>query len=69
MESGDTHGAQAVPWLLAGSAGGYFKTGQCASSAGKPLNGVLAEICNAMGVPTPWFGRQDIGAPMAGLKV
>jgi hypothetical protein len=67
MESGDTHGAQAVPWMLAGSCQGYFKTGQCAASAGKPLNGVLAEICNAMGVPTPWFGRQDIGAPLAGL--
>jgi hypothetical protein len=63
MESGDSHLAQSVPWMLAGSAGGYFKTGQCAASAGKPLSGVLASICDAMGVmPNPTFG-----APIDGL--
>ncbi len=70
MQSGDNHGAQAVPWLLAGSGGGYFKTGVNASAAcaGKPLNGVLAEICNAMGVPRASFGDPSFGQAMAGLK-
>jgi len=63
MESGDTHCAQAVPWMLAGSAGGYFKTGQCAASAGQTISSALASICDAMGVtPNPTFG-----APMSGL--
>jgi hypothetical protein len=67
-EDGGTHSARKIPWLLAGSCGGYFATGQSAASAGKPLNGVLAEICNAMGVPVASFGDPSIGAPMAGLR-
>jgi hypothetical protein len=63
MESGDTHNAQAVPWMLAGSAGGYFKTGQCAASAGQTVSSALASICDAMGVmPSSTFGQ-----PMTGL--
>jgi hypothetical protein len=70
MESGDNHGAQAVPWLLAGSAGGYFKTGVNASAVctGKPINGVLAEICNAMGIAKASYGTAEFGQAMAGLK-
>jgi hypothetical protein len=45
-----------VAWLLAGRGGGYFKTGQCAPSAGKPLAGVLADICKAFAVPGQPFG-------------
>jgi hypothetical protein len=63
MHEGNDHGAQQVPWILAGKAGGYFKTGQCASSSGKPTSGVLTEICNAMGVASSPFGP-----PMPGLK-
>jgi hypothetical protein len=63
MHEGSDHGAQQVPWILAGRGGGYFKTGQCASSSGKPTSGVLTEICNAMGVSNSPFG-----APMPGLK-
>jgi hypothetical protein len=64
MESGDTHGTQAVPWLLAGKAGGYLATGQCAATAGKPINDAMAEICKALDVaPAPHYGS---GVP--GLK-
>jgi hypothetical protein len=62
MQSGDNHLSQAVPWMLAGSAGGYFKTGQLAASKGQPIGGVLTEICNAMGVPpSPTFGPAMAG--------
>jgi hypothetical protein len=64
MESGDSHATQAVPWILAGKAGGYLATGQCAGTAGKPTNDAMAEICKAMGVqPAAHYGS---GVP--GLK-
>ena len=64
MESGDSHATQAVPWILAGKAGGYLATGQCAATAGKPTNDAMAEICKAMGVqPASHYGS---GVP--GLK-
>src|SRR5439155_26950526 len=68
MRDGADRNTQSVPWLLAGKCGGYFKTGQVADSAGKPLHGVLAEICNAMDVPVEFFGDRAFGTPMAGLK-
>jgi hypothetical protein len=74
MQSGDTHDPNAVPWLTAGSAGGYFKTGLCVN-AQSPINGALAQICMAMGVPgsptSTWtgktFGTPMYGAPLTGL--
>ena len=63
MEQGDTHASQKVPWILAGKAGNYFSTGQCADSAGKPINGVLTAICNAMGIP-----GEPFGPALAGIK-
>jgi hypothetical protein len=54
MQDGSNHIAGKIPWLLAGSAGGYFATGQCADSAGKQLNGVMTDICQAFGVQSPF---------------
>jgi hypothetical protein len=55
MEDGTNKNSQALPWMLAGRCGGYFKTGQCVASAGTPSTGVLSEICRAMGVaPDPF---------------
>jgi hypothetical protein len=57
METGDTHFTQAVPWMLAGKAGGYLLTGQCANSTGKPINDAMGEICRAMDVqPAAHYG-------------
>jgi hypothetical protein len=64
MESGDSHATQAVPWILAGKAGGYLATGQCSATGGKPTNDAMAEICKAMGVAVP--GHYGSGVP--GLK-
>jgi hypothetical protein len=68
MNDGADGNAQKLPWLLAGKCGGYLKTGQVADSAGKPLHGVLAELCNAMEVPVASFADAIYGTPMAGLK-
>jgi Protein of unknown function (DUF1552) len=62
MQDGSNHDENKIPWVLAGKAGGYFATGQCPPSAGKPLNGVMTDICQAMGVQSPF------GATWAGLK-
>ena len=67
MNDGADRNAQKLPWLLAGTCGGYFKTGQVADSAGKPLHGVLAQLCNAIGVPVEFYGDKTFGAPMTGL--
>jgi hypothetical protein len=68
MEDGKNHNCQKLPWILAGQGGGYFKTGQCALSAGKSLNGVLADVANAIGVPMASWGDASYGKPWPGLR-
>jgi hypothetical protein len=68
MEDGQNHNCQKLPWILAGQAGGYFKTGQCALSAGKPISGVLCDVANAIGVPMTSWGNESYGKPWDGLK-
>ena len=64
-----THETTGVPVVMAGSCGGYFKTGRSlALPAGTPNNGVLIAICNAMGVPTQTFGSASYGGELAILK-
>jgi hypothetical protein len=65
MESGDSHGATKLPWILAGKCNGFFRTGQSLPSTGKNNTHVLATICNAMGVNLTSFGD---GAPMPELR-
>jgi hypothetical protein len=68
MEDGSNHGAQKLPWVIAGKCQGYFKTGQCIANPGKAMNTVLAEICNAMDVKVDFFGDATIGKPMTELR-
>ena len=65
MESGDTHGARKLPWILAGSCGGYLKKGVSMPMTGKNNTHVMATIANAMGVNLATFGD---GTPMDELK-
>ena len=67
MEDGQNHNCQKLPWILAGQAGGYFKTGQCALSAGKPISGVLADVANAIGVPDGLVGARELRQAVAGV--
>jgi hypothetical protein len=68
MEDGANHGAQKLPWIIAGKCNGYFKTGHCYANPGKAMNAVLAEICNGMDVKVDYFGDQNIGKPMTELR-
>ena len=63
-----THETTGVPVALAGSCGGYFKTGRSlALPAGTPNNGLLVSLCNAMGYPVTTFGQASYGGAIAGL--
>jgi Protein of unknown function (DUF1552) len=63
-----THETTGVPVALAGSCGGYFKTGRSlALPAGTPNNGLLVSLCNAMGYPVTTFGQAGYGGAIAGL--
>jgi hypothetical protein len=68
MQDGSNHDTQKLPWMLAGNCQGYFKTGQTALSTGNPINGVLADVSNAMGVPVTSFGTASFGKPWVGLR-
>ena len=56
MESGDTHQAVKLPWILAGKQGGFFKVGQSLPDTGKNNTHVLATIIKSMGIDAPMFG-------------
>jgi hypothetical protein len=58
MYDGSVAGRQKMSWMLAGSCGGYFRTGQClvGGTASSGVSGVLADVCKAMGVPGAPFG-------------
>jgi hypothetical protein len=64
-----THETTGVPVVMAGSCGGYFKTGRSlALPAGTPNNGVLVALCNAMGAPTQTFGSAAYGGELTVLR-
>ena len=68
MRSG-THETTGVPVVMAGSCGGYFKTGRSlALPAGTPNNGLLVALCNAMGTPVTTFGEKSYGGELTSLK-
>jgi len=59
--SGGSHGRRDVPFLLAGSAGGYFRTGRMIDYAGRAHNDLYVSICNAMGLTdVTTFGNPDV---------
>jgi Protein of unknown function (DUF1552) len=70
QRTGGGHQTNNLPWILAGSAGGYFKTGQFlpwpsgTPNKGMPQNGILTAICNAMDVPRDWYGSADYGGEL-----
>jgi hypothetical protein len=64
-----THETTGVPVVMAGSCGGYFKTGRSlALPAGTPNNGLLVALCNAMGAPVTTFGETSYGGELTVLK-
>ena len=73
LGQGNTHSAEGVPYVLAGNADGYFRTGryvELRGSAEIPHNNVLLTLCHAMGVPLSTFGNPDYcTGPIARLAV
>lgn len=66
LSDGRTHNYQDLPYVLAGSAGGYFRTGRYLSmprglrgSETAPHNKLLNTLVNAMGVESDFFGVRD----------
>jgi hypothetical protein len=49
MQEGNTHYDKNVPWLMAGSCGGFFKTGRVVELSNAPNNQLLTTILHAMG--------------------
>jgi Protein of unknown function (DUF1552) len=68
MEDGSSHGAQKMPWIIAGKSKGYFKTGHCFPAPNRAINGPLMEIATAMGVKLDHFGDPALGKPMPELR-
>jgi Protein of unknown function (DUF1552) len=71
LGDGTSHSHTNVPVLLAGSAGGYIKTGQQLNvPGGTPYNSLLISLCNAMGLPDTTFGnpKHCSKGPLPGLK-
>lgn len=71
---GGSHSFNDLPWVMAGSCGGYFKTGRYLRHVGGiegesvPQNGLLAALCNAMDVPVTHFGDPQYGGELGILR-
>lgn len=58
-----------VPALMAGNAGGYFKTGRSIKLPDNTANnGILIALANALGVPTETFGHAAYGGELSVLR-
>ena len=68
LSRGNAHNRRDMPFLLAGSAGGYFPTGRWLQYGGAMHNDLLVSLANAMGVNTNTFGNPAYcTGPLSGL--
>lgn len=56
---GNSHTRNDVPYVLAGKAGGYFKTGRYLVYGNDPHNNMLVSLCQSMGVNVNTFGNPN----------
>jgi hypothetical protein len=49
LGAGNSHSYKNIPWVLAGGAGGYLRTGRQLNYKDQPHNNLLVSVCNAMG--------------------
>ncbi len=74
QRTGGGHHTDNLPWILAGSCGGYFKTGQFipwpsgSDRDSAPQNGILTALCNALDVPRDFYGSADYGGEFSMLR-
>lgn len=57
---GAYHSKNSLPFLLAGSAGGVFRTGRYLQYPGVPHNNLMLSIANAFGVEASTFGLPEL---------
>lgn len=67
QETGGGHGTSKVPWLLAGNAGGYFRTGQSIHQDVAHTD-VLNAVCEAVGVGIEGYTQPEYRGIFAALK-
>ena len=67
MGDGQLHLCTDVPWVIAGSADGFFTSGRYLSLGGTSHSGVLTSICNALGLDIETFGAGTTG-PVEALR-
>jgi hypothetical protein len=69
LGKGNSHTRNNAPYVLAGSAGGYFKTGRYLSYDGTvPHNNLLLSLVQSMGIADSSFGKADwCTGPLSGL--
>lgn len=69
LGDGGAHTHEQIPFVLAGNARGYFKTGQLASFPNEPHNRLLLSLAHAMGVKDDVFGDKDYctSGPLDGI--
>jgi hypothetical protein len=71
LGKGNNHTRKNIPWVLAGSAGGYMPTGRYMDMGNQPHNHLLVDILHAMGLPQEnFFGPaslKDWSGPLPGL--
>ena len=68
-ELGDSrlHDFKAVPFVLAGGANGYWKTGRYLKFTDTPHQKLLVTLCQSMGVAVDSFGVDDITGTLSGV--
>jgi hypothetical protein len=57
LSNGDTHSRNDMKFVVAGGAGGFFRTGRYLRLAGRHHNDLLVSFANAMGLPITTFGN------------
>jgi hypothetical protein len=57
LSNGAAHSRRGMMYVLAGSCGGYFRTGRYLTFSGDYHNNLLVSLCNAMDVPATSFGN------------
>jgi hypothetical protein len=68
MGNGAAHNVTNVPWFMAGSCGGAFKTGRSLKTGNVPQTRVLNEIISAMGAPTAGFADTPYQGELPDLR-
>ena len=67
LGDGRMHTCESVPWVLAGNAGGFFRTGRHLHLGGATHDGVLTSIGQAFGLEIETFGTGSSG-PIESLR-